>query len=229
MIMILDQGGNYCSPCNTIWKNVDKLPSLDEASRNHAYVLPDNTVWILNHDGTEFISSATGGNNTTIDLSSKQDKLTAGSGIWIHKKDDETIIEAMSPRDIKRYVVSVNGELGGFNSPMCVVTIEKTDPYNDFVSSFNIDPDVVTIDIITSYHVFDSNETETSYTVVSVPDEVISALNYIKDKHSKIVVGEIPIEIDSGKKTLTFKGLTKSNEHRAYSATYYTESHVPLP
>ena len=60
MIMILDQGGNYCSPCNTIWKTVDKLPLLDEASRNHAYVLPDNTVWVLNHDGTEFITSSSG-------------------------------------------------------------------------------------------------------------------------------------------------------------------------
>lgn len=56
MNMILYEGGGSCLPCNTIWRPVETLPSLGEANRNHAYVLPDNSIWVLNHDGTGFTS-----------------------------------------------------------------------------------------------------------------------------------------------------------------------------
>lgn len=52
--MILYEGGGSCLHCNTIWRPVETLPSLCEANRNHAYVLPDNSIWVLNHDGTGF-------------------------------------------------------------------------------------------------------------------------------------------------------------------------------
>lgn len=52
--MILYEGGGSCLHCNTIWRPVETLPSLGEANRNHAYVLPDNSIWVLNHDGTGF-------------------------------------------------------------------------------------------------------------------------------------------------------------------------------
>ena len=55
--MILYEGGGSCLPCNAIWRPVETLPSLDEASRNHAYVLPDNSIWVLNHDGTGFVTA----------------------------------------------------------------------------------------------------------------------------------------------------------------------------
>lgn len=42
------------SPCNTVFQKVDELPALGDATRNHGYILPDNTVWIVNTEGTGF-------------------------------------------------------------------------------------------------------------------------------------------------------------------------------
>lgn len=39
---------------NPIFKKVDELPTVGDATRNHAYILPDNTVWVVNADGTDF-------------------------------------------------------------------------------------------------------------------------------------------------------------------------------
>ena len=124
--MILYEGGGSCLPCNAIWRPVETLPSLDEASRNHAYVLPDNSIWVLNHDGTGFVTADKSSImvksednsivitkdglvynlelNTdiierlkqSIDLSNKQDKLTAGTNISI---DDNVISSTVQPYD----------------------------------------------------------------------------------------------------------------------------------
>lgn len=40
--------------CNTVIKKVDEVPSLGDATRNHVYLLPDNTAWIVNSYGTGF-------------------------------------------------------------------------------------------------------------------------------------------------------------------------------
>lgn len=124
--MILYEGGGSCLPCNAIWRPVETLPSLDEASRNHAYMLPDNSIWVLNHDGTGFVTADKSSImvksednsivitkdglvynlelNTdiierlkqSIDLSNKQDKLTAGTNISI---DDNVISSTVQPYD----------------------------------------------------------------------------------------------------------------------------------
>lgn len=124
--MILYEGGGSCLPCNAIWRPVETLPSLDEASRNHAYVLPDNSIWVLNHDSTGFVTADKSSImvksednsivitkdglvynlelNTdiierlkqSIDLSNKQDKLTAGTNISI---DDNVISSTVQPYD----------------------------------------------------------------------------------------------------------------------------------
>lgn len=47
--------GDRVTECNTIFQKVDTLPSTGDATRNHAYVLPDNTVWTLNSNGTAFV------------------------------------------------------------------------------------------------------------------------------------------------------------------------------
>lgn len=39
---------------NPVFKMVDELPGLGDATRNHAYILPDNTVWVVNSEGTDF-------------------------------------------------------------------------------------------------------------------------------------------------------------------------------
>lgn len=54
--------GDCISWCNPVFKRVETLPELDYATRNHAYILPDNKAYILNDNGdgfTELTSSAT--------------------------------------------------------------------------------------------------------------------------------------------------------------------------
>ena len=132
--MILYEGGGSCLPCNAIWRPVETLPSLDEASRNHAYVLPDNSIWVLNHDGTGFVTADKSSImvksednsivitkdglvynlelNTdiierlkqSIDLSNKQDKLTAGTNISIDNNVISSTVQPYDDTDIKNRV-----------------------------------------------------------------------------------------------------------------------------
>lgn len=132
--MILYEGGGSCLPCNAIWRPVETLPSLDEASRNHAYVLPDNSIWVLNHDGTGFVTADKSSImvksednsivitkdglvynlelNTdiierlkqSIDLTNKQDKLTAGTNISIDNNVISSTVQPYDDTDIKNRV-----------------------------------------------------------------------------------------------------------------------------
>ncbi|GHU63527.1 hypothetical protein FACS189418_7010 [Clostridia bacterium] len=46
----------------------DTLPPVSEADRNHAYILPDDTIWVLDYDGNSLIQIGTGsGQAITID------------------------------------------------------------------------------------------------------------------------------------------------------------------
>lgn len=62
--------------CNTVFKHVDDLPSLTEATRNHAYIAPDNKIYILNADGTGYMQMSTDGGGVTVGLSSKDGSIT---------------------------------------------------------------------------------------------------------------------------------------------------------
>ena len=56
--------GDCISWCNPVFKRVEALPDLDYATRNHAYIMPDNKAYILNENGdgfTELTSTATTG------------------------------------------------------------------------------------------------------------------------------------------------------------------------
>lgn len=139
--MILYEGGGSCLPCNAIWRPVETLPSLDEASRNHAYVLPDNSIWVLNHDGTGFVTADKSSImvksednsivitkdglvynlelNTdiiehlkqSIDLSNKQDKLTAGTNISIDDNVISSTVQSYDDTDIKNRVALLENKL----------------------------------------------------------------------------------------------------------------------
>ncbi|WP_242327819.1 pyocin knob domain-containing protein [Enterococcus avium] len=65
-------------------KAVDVLPSLDDASRNNIYILPDDTMWILNYEGNAFIEI--GGNHSggrpTIIKNNDGYLLVEGSGTY---------------------------------------------------------------------------------------------------------------------------------------------------
>lgn len=78
--------GDCISWCNPVFKRVEALPDLDYATRNHAYIMPDNKAYILNESGdgfTELTSTATTGGTSYDDkplvarvekLENKEDK-----------------------------------------------------------------------------------------------------------------------------------------------------------
>lgn len=74
--------GDCISWCNPVFKRVEALPDLDYATRNHAYIMPDNKVYILNDNGdgfTELTTTATTGGTSYDDkpLVARVEKLEA--------------------------------------------------------------------------------------------------------------------------------------------------------
>lgn len=74
--------GDCISWCNPVFKRVEALPDLDYATRNHAYIMPDNKAYILNENGdgfTELTSTATTGGTSYDDkpLVARVEKLEA--------------------------------------------------------------------------------------------------------------------------------------------------------
>lgn len=59
--------GDCISWCNPVFKRVDTLPDVAVATRNHAYILPDNTIWILNEDGDGYLQMSTKNRDINID------------------------------------------------------------------------------------------------------------------------------------------------------------------
>lgn len=192
--MFSEKDGGWCSPCNTIWKQVEKLPSLDEASRNHAYILPDNSIWVLNHDGTEFVTAdrtnldiTSPDNSITItkngvsyqlkvnenllndlvekiDLSTKQDKLAAGENVTINNN----VISAIVPEQ-KNYkagdgVVISNDEISVINN--LVATENKK---NDTFTTEGVWAGVTRFHWRSFYFVEQTKEDGTTYTE-EIPD-----------------------------------------------------------
>lgn len=81
--------GDCISWCNPVFKRVEALPDLDYATRNHAYIMPDNKAYILNENGdgfTELTSTATTGGTSYDDkpLVARVEKLEA-------KEDKDTV------------------------------------------------------------------------------------------------------------------------------------------
>lgn len=59
---------DYISWCNPVFKRVHELPYLEYATRNHAYITPDNKAYILNETGDGFIELVANGGDS-VDLS----------------------------------------------------------------------------------------------------------------------------------------------------------------
>ena len=83
--------GDCISWCNPVFKRVEALPDLDYATRNHAYIMPDNKAYILNENGdgfTELTSTATTGGTSYDDkpLVARVEKLEA-------KEDRDTVYD----------------------------------------------------------------------------------------------------------------------------------------
>lgn len=83
------------NPCNTVFKRVDELPPLGDATRNHGYVLPDNTVWVVNSDGTGFTQLNGGAGGSSYDDTAIQERLEALE----EKTDNDTIYDDTSIKE----------------------------------------------------------------------------------------------------------------------------------
>ena len=63
---------------------VDTLPAPEDADYDHAYILPDDSVYVLSHDGTQLVpigSSGSGGQPTLINNTDNFIVIT-GSGTY---------------------------------------------------------------------------------------------------------------------------------------------------
>lgn len=93
---------SYCgcteqvTPCNTVFQKVDELPPLGDATRNHAYILPDNTVWVVNTEGTGFSQLNGGGaGGSSYDDTAIKERLEALE----EKTDNDTIYDDTSIKE----------------------------------------------------------------------------------------------------------------------------------
>lgn len=111
--MDTNRWNSYCgctekiTPCNTVFQKVDELPSLGDATRNHGYILPDNTVWVVNVDGTGFTqlnggSVGTGGGS--YDDTAIKERLAALE----EKTDNDTIYDDSELRELIQDVADRN-------------------------------------------------------------------------------------------------------------------------
>lgn len=92
---------SYCgcteqvTPCNTVFQKVDELPPLGDATRNHAYILPDNSVWVVNTEGTGFSQLNGGGGGSSYDDTAIKERLEALED----KTDNDTIYDDTSIKE----------------------------------------------------------------------------------------------------------------------------------
>lgn len=111
MTVINNNWNSYCgctervSPCNTVFQKVDELPQLGDATRNHGYTLPDNTVWVVNSDGTGFAQLNGGGTGgAPYDDTAIKERLDSLEG----KVDNDTIYDDSELRNLIQGVADRN-------------------------------------------------------------------------------------------------------------------------
>lgn len=89
---------------------VNSLSDIKEANRDHAYILPDNSVWVLSHDATRFIQLNVngGGGSSQPTLIRNTDGLikVSGNGTYNVQLDLEKakLIEALEINDLSEEI-----------------------------------------------------------------------------------------------------------------------------
>lgn len=166
MANTINNWNTYCgcsgksSSCDNVFKKVDELPTLGDATRDNAYILPDNTVWVVDTEGTGF-TRLNDGTGETYDDTAIKDRLdaledktdndttyTAGTGISISADNvisatgggssyDDTAIkdrlEALEDCVIEeggRQVVNITDQVKTYDEPL-VVEDRTFDKYVD--------------------------------------------------------------------------------------------------
>lgn len=112
----------------------EELPDITEASRDHLYILPDNTAWILNYNGDDYIQIAVGNVYTKTESDEKfatKDSLELGPLIFkntrITNQDWNNITEsglyycAAASGNNKPYTGSLYGILTVYNDYAVII------------------------------------------------------------------------------------------------------------
>lgn len=144
-------------------KVVNSLPTLGDASRNNIYILPDESLWILNFDGDGYIKVNVGGGSTTGITA-----ITSNDGRLIVSETSPEIIDlsipnanentvgVLSTEDYQKFDSKVDSKQSIVNAGKDVVTdaagnITFVDPVEgtpNLAISHNSDTDAVTCLIV---------------------------------------------------------------------------------
>lgn len=113
------------SYCNTVFQRVDDLPSLVDATRNHAYILPDDTIWILNENASGFIQLTSKSDKSLLEL------LSSNSSVAIVKNTEGGTTTYDLTVDIPKSISSISKEQTSDN---VALTLNYTDGKKDVVN-----------------------------------------------------------------------------------------------
>lgn len=196
-----EYGDNVCDPCYQIFKLVDKLPNVQVATRNHAYVLPDGSIWALNRQGDNYVELT---NDDFINIDSPDDSISVEKEIdkknilkfhlklsdLIHKQIDK------NTEDIKHKQDTINLEDGyalvGVDGETRHVPEVKT---NDIVRGRNSTPSVVSA--LTLKNAIDEAAKRYAVKYVAGPGIAIDADNVISTTVNDTTLDELRKKIEA--------------------------------
>ena len=196
-----EYGDNVCDPCYQIFKLVDKLPNVQVATRNHAYVLPDGSIWALNRQGDNYVELT---NNDFINIDSPDNSISVEKEIdnnnilKFHLKLSDLIHEQINKNteDIKHKQDTINLEDGhalvGIDGETRHVPEVKT---NDIVRGRNSTPSVVSA--LTLKNAIDEAAKRYAVKYTAGPGIAIDANNVISTTVNDMTLDELRKKIEA--------------------------------
>lgn len=210
--------GDCISWCNPVFKRVEALPDLDYATRNHAYIMPDNKAYILNENGdgfTELTSTATTGGTSYDDkpLVARVEKLEAKED-----KDKQTLTLNGTTLSISNGN-SVEIPKGTTYKAGNGITITEDGTINNSVVDTNTKYRL----IATSNNIGDKLKTLTQLGVKEFPSLLTTNAVQVTLPTPKYTFGDKELYIKFPKiVTKMYKGQGSNSKTQEYNRTYFT-------
>ena len=210
--------GDCISWCNPVFKRVEALPDLDYATRNHAYIMPDNKAYILNENGdgfTELTSTATTGGTSYDDkpLVARVEKLEAKED-----KDKQTLTLDGTTLSISNGN-SVEIPKGTTYKAGTGITITEDGTINNSVVDTNTKYRL----IASSNNIGDKLKTLTQLGVKEFPSLLTTNAIQVTLPTPKYTFGDKELYIKFPKiVTKMYKGQGSNSKTQEYNRTYFT-------
>ena len=210
--------GDCISWCNPVFKRVEALPDLDYATRNHAYIMPDNKAYILNENGdgfTELTSTATTGGTSYDDkpLVARVEKLEAKED-----KDKQTLTLNGTTLSISNGN-SVEIPKGTTYKAGTGITITEDGTINNDVVDTNTKYRLVA----TSNNIGDKLKPLTQLGVKEFPSLLTTNAVQVTLPTPKYTYGDMELYIRFPKiTTKMYKGQGSNSKTQEYNRTYFT-------